>query len=163
LGGVRALLGKVSAESGVSQALFDWEWVERLRTYTGFASLLGWLLFSALGVAAVFTVAAITRIIALSRKEEIAILHFVGATPSSIRGPFVAGGTILGLLSGIIALFFLFVTHLALGSFSGDALLLKWVSNSFLSSCEQVGLVGVGALLGLVGGAFSLGSVEGWG
>lgn len=163
LGRVRALVDATAKEPGVSQVLFDWEWVQRLRTYSRFVALVGWLLFAALGVAAVFTVGAITRILALSRREEIAILHFVGATGLSIRGPFVAGGMVLGLAAGALSLLLLLASHLLLQSAAGgDALLLTWVSHAFLSGPDQAFLVAAGALLGTLGGAFSLGSLERW-
>ena len=160
---VRALVDATAKEPGVSQVLFDWDWVQRLRTYSRFVALVGWMLFVALGVAAVFTVGAITRILALSRREEIAILHFVGATGLSIRGPFIAGGMILGFVAGALALLLLFASHLLLHSAAGgDALLLTWVSRAFLGGGDQALLVLAGAVLGTVGGAFSLGSLERW-
>jgi cell division transport system permease protein len=163
LAAVRRLVQEASAQKGVTQVLFDWEWVEKLRTYSRFVSLVGWLLFGALGVAAVFTVAAITRILALSRREEIAILHFVGATSPTIRGPFIAGGLLLGLLSSLAALLLLALTHATLNRYVGqDAVLLAWVSRSFLSARDQILLVAAGTLLGALGGALSTGSSDYW-
>lgn len=163
LDGVRRLVKEASGEKGVSQVLFDWEWVEKLRTYSHFVSLIGWVLFAALGVASVFTVAAITRILALSRREEIAILHFVGATAPTIRGPFVAGGLMLGFLSALAALLLIALTHLLLQRSAGaDALLLAWVSHAFLSLRDQALLLAAGTALGALGGALSLGSSEHW-
>jgi len=160
---VRRLVDEAGTQPGVSQVLFDWDWVQRIRTYSRFVALIGWILFGALGVAAVFTVAAITRIIALSRREEIAILHFVGATGASIRGPFIAGGLLLGLLAGVLALVLLLACHAALRAAAGDeALFLQWVSAGFLVTRDQAVLLSIGALLGAVGGAASLGSLEHW-
>ena len=160
---VKALVDAASREAGVAQALFDWDWVARLRTYSRFVTLLGWILFGALGAAAVFTVAAITRILALSRREEIAILHFIGATDMSVRGPFVAGAAFLGFLAGLFALAMLSLSHAALHRVAGpDALFLTWISRSFLAAGDQALLVATGALLGAVGGASSLGSSEHW-
>ena len=89
---VRSLVARAAKEPGVAQVLFDWDWVDRLRVYSRFVGLLGWVLFGALGLAAVFTVAAICRIIALNRREEIVILHFVGATGSSISRMWLSQG-----------------------------------------------------------------------
>ena len=163
LASVKGLVQEASAQKGVTQVLFDWEWVEKLKTYSQFVSLVGWLLFFALGVAAVFTVAAITRILALSRREEIAILHFVGATSPTIRGPFVAGGLVLGFLSSWVALLLLALTHAALNRTVGqDAVLLTWISHAFLSVRDQFLLVAAGTVLGALGGALSTGSTEYW-
>ncbi len=161
---VHRLVAMAKKEKGVSQVIFDWEWVNKLKAYSKFVSFVGWLLFAALGAAALFTVAAITRILALSRREEIGILNFVGATTAGIRGPFVAGGAIMGLLSGFIALAGLFITHLALQHAAGaNALLLKWISGAFLPGTDQLLLLATGLLLGAVGGAVSIGSSEHWG
>jgi cell division transport system permease protein len=163
LAAVRRLVQDASAQKGVTQVLFDWEWVEKLKMYSRFVSLVGWLLFCALGVAAVFTVAAITRILALSRREEIAILHFVGATSPTIRGPFVAGGLLLGFLSALVALLLLALTHVALNRTAGqDAVFLAWISQAFLSARDQALLLAAGTLLGALGGALSIGSAEYW-
>lgn len=160
---VHGLVARISQKKGVDQVLFDWDWVNKLRIYTRFVSLVGWLLFAALGAAAVFTVAAITRILALSRREEIAILHFVGATPAGIRGPFLAGGALMGLLSGLLALVGLLATHVAMQRLSaGDTLLLTWLSHTFLPPMEQGALLGLGIVLGAIGGVVSLGSVDRW-
>lgn len=160
---IKTLVGNAAKEPGVSQALFDWDWVDKLRAYSRFVGILGWILFGALGAASVFTVSAITRILALSRREEIAILHFVGATNASIRGPFVAGGAMLGFFSGLAALLLLAACHLMLHQTAGgDALLVSWISRSFLSAWDQAGLVLLGAILGAAGGAFSIGSPEHW-
>jgi len=164
LSAVGALIDGAGGQEGVSQVLFDWDWVDRLRTYTRFAGLLGWLLSSALGLAALFIVAAIMKILALSRREEIAILHFIGGTAATIRGPFVAGGAILGLLSGLGALGLLALAHELLRRWGGEeAPILAWVSESPLPPAEQLLLVLGGLLLGGIGGALSLGSVRRWG
>jgi len=160
---VRALVNRAGRELGVAQVLFDWDWVERLRNYTRFAGFLGWILFAALGIAAVFTVAAICRIIALNRREEIAILHFVGATGTSIRGPFVVGGMLMGAFAAAGALLALYAAHVLLQrSVGADTLLLGWVSRGFLDAADQALLIGAGLVLGGLGGLTGLGSIEHW-
>lgn len=149
---------------GVNQVIFDWAWVQKLKYYSRFVSFIGWLLFAALGVAAVFTVASITRILALSRKEEIAILNLVGATPAAIRSPFIAGGALMGFWAGALALLLLLGAHLLLRMVEpGNALLLHWVSGAFLSGADQAFIILLGVALGALGGAVSLGFTENWG
>jgi cell division transport system permease protein len=160
---VRALVVRVGKLPGVAQVLFDWDWVDRLRSYTRFAEFLGWVLFGALGIAAVFTVAAICRIIALNRREEIAILHFVGATGASVRGPFVVGGMLMGAFAAAGALLAVVAAHLLLHRSAGsDTLLLGWVSRGFLDLGDQALLLGAGVVLGGLGGLTGLGSIERW-
>jgi len=161
---VRETIRRIEREEGVDEVLFDWDWVNRLRTYTRFAAFVGWVLFATLGFAALFTVAAIMRILALSRRDEIAILHFIGATGLTVRGPFVAGGALLGLLAGGVSLVLLALGHWLLRRDAGeDALLLTWISGTPLPWAEQAILAAGGALMGAVGGAVSLGSAKSWG
>lgn len=154
---VRRLIEEARRLEGVEQVLFDWDWVERLRDYNRFVRLLGGLLFAALSAAAVFTMAAVTRIIALSRKEEIAILRFVGATEWSLRGPFVAGGLLLGGLAGLLALAGLAGAHLLFAHFArGGALFLGYLSRRFLTPSETLLVLFLGMALSALGGGFSL-------
>jgi cell division transport system permease protein len=163
-GRVRRLTQAAALEPGVAQVLFDWEWVERLRTYTRFVSGVGWTLFAVLGGAALFTVAAITRILALSRREEIAVLHFMGATTTTVRGPFLAGGAALGLLAGVLALLLLAGAHTFLQHAAGPGTtFLAWISQAPLPPAEQFLLALSGCILGGLGGIASLGSSEHWG
>jgi cell division transport system permease protein len=46
-----------------------------------------------------------------SRREEIEVMHWVGAGPGFIRVPFYVEGLIQGLLGGGLAIFFLFLLH----------------------------------------------------
>ena len=143
---------------------FDWEWVERLKLYTRFVAGIGWTLFAVLGGAALFTVAAITRILALSRREEIAVLHFMGATATTVRGPFVAGGAAMGFLSGFCALGLLAAAHAFLHHAAGPGqAFLGWISQAPLPAAEQFLLIFSGCILGGLGGLVSLGSSEHWG
>lgn len=154
---VRRLIEEAQSLDGVEQVLFDWDWVEKLRDYNRFVRLLGGLLFAALSTAAVFTMAAVTRIIALSRKEEIAILRFVGATEGSLRGPFVAGGLLLGGLSGLLALTGLYGAHLLFTHFSrGGALFLGYLSRRYLAPSETLLVLFLGMALSALGGGLSL-------
>lgn len=154
---VRRLLEEARRLQGVEQVLFDWDWVEKLRDYNRFVRLLGGILFAALSAAAVFTMAAVTRIIALSRKEEIAILRFVGATEWSLRGPFVAGGLLLGGLSGLLALAGLAGVHLLFARFArGGALFLGYLSHRYLTPPEVLLVLCLGMALCALGGGFSL-------
>ncbi|MGC8763553.1 MAG: cell division protein FtsX [Acidobacteriota bacterium] len=154
---VRLLLEEARRLDGVDQVLFDWDWVEKLRDYNRFVRLLGGLLFAALSAAAVFTMAAVTRIIALSRKEEIAILRFVGATEWSLRGPFVAGGLILGGLAALLALAGLYAAHLLFFHFAkGGALFLGYLSRRYLTPSETLLVLSLGMALSALGGGLSL-------
>jgi len=163
VGRVRELIEKVRKVPGVEEAIFDWEWMDKLKTYSRFLAFLGWVLFAALGVASLFTVTAITRILALSRKEEIAVLYSLGATPASIRGPFVANGILIGLFSSALSLVFILATHIVIRrTMAGDNFVLLLLSKEFLNVSDQLALLAVGTIMGGAGGFLSLGSIHDW-
>lgn len=159
---VRKFIDDIKKREYIEEVVFDWQWLEKLKTYSRFFAFLGWLLFVALGISSLFTVTAITRIIALLRKEEIAILYSLGATPASIRGPFVTSGIIVGLFSSLISIIFLLTIHLLLRHFVEDSFILNILSKDFLSFIDQVNLIVVGSLMGGAGGFLSLGSIHDW-
>jgi cell division transport system permease protein len=160
---VKELIENVKRIPNVEEAIFDWEWMDKLKTYSRFLAFLGWLLFAALGVASLFTVTAITRILALSRKEEIAVLYSLGATPGSIRGPFVTNGILIGFISSIMALIFIFITHLIIRKTMADEnFILLLLSKDFLNFSDQFTLLLVGTVMGAAGGFLSLGSIHDW-
>ena len=146
----------------IDEVILDWQWLEKLKNYSKFLAFLGWLLFVALGISSLFTVTAITRIIALSRKEEITILYSLGATSSAIRGPFVTSGTIVGFFSSVISIIFLLFVHITIRHFVADTVVLNILSKNFLSFSDQVILLLVGSAMGGAGGFLSLGSIHDW-
>ncbi|MCX7829864.1 MAG: permease-like cell division protein FtsX [Acidobacteria bacterium] len=159
---IQNFINETKKQKEIEEVVFDWQWLEKLKTYSKFLAFLGWLLFVALGVSSLFTVTAITRIIALSRKEEIAILYSLGATPSAIRGPFITSGTIVGFLSSFLSIIFLLLVHISLRRFVSDAFILNLISKEFLTFSDQSILIIVGAIMGGAGGFLSLVSLHDW-
>ena len=87
----------------------------------------------------------------------------MGATASTIRGPFVAGGALLGTLAGLVAMSLLAATHAAIRHYAGEgALFLTWISSTPLPPVDQFYIILSGFLLGGVGGAISVSPSEHW-
>lgn len=159
---IKNFIAEAKKRQEIDEVILDWQWLEKLKNYSKFLAFLGWLLFVALGISSLFTVTAITRIIALSRKEEIAILYSLGATSSAIRGPFVTSGTIVGFISSMISIIFLLFVHILIRHFISDTVILNIISRSFLSIFDQMILLVVGSVMGGAGGFLSLGSIHDW-
>ncbi len=159
---IKNFIEEVKKREEIEEVVFDWQWLEKLKKYSQFLAFLGWLLFISLGISSLFTVTAITRIIALSRKEEISILYSLGATPFAIRGPFVTGGIAVGCLSGFISILVLLFVHILIRHFVSDLFILNLISKEFLLFSDQLMLIFVGAAMGGAGGFLSLGSVHDW-
>lgn len=67
-------------------------------------NLTGFWLFVILAVIALFVISNTIKLAMFSRKREINIMKFVGATDWFIRWPFVIEGLIIGLVAGAVAL-----------------------------------------------------------
>jgi Cell division protein len=67
-------------------------------------SIAGFWLFVILAVISLFIISNTIKLALFSRKREINIMKFVGATDWFIRWPFIVEGLIIGLISAVIAL-----------------------------------------------------------
>ena len=110
------------------------------------------LLLLALGAA--FTIANVVRLTILLHRDEIEILRLVGAPEFLIRGPFLLGGVLQGLLGGLAALGLLALAFRALLLFisATENVLLGVFVVRFLSPATCGLLVLGGVLAGLLGG-----------
>ncbi len=87
------------------------EWVETFSVLVHILRLTQWILGGLLLIAIVFITSNTLQLTISSRREEIEIMHWVGASPSFIRVPFYVEGLIQGLLGGVLAILFLFLLH----------------------------------------------------
>lgn len=67
-------------------------------------SMTGFWLFIIMAVISLFIISNTIKLALFSRKREVNIMKFVGATDWFIRVPFIIEGVILGILAGLIAL-----------------------------------------------------------
>lgn len=87
------------------------EWVETFSALVHILRLTQWILGGLLLIAIVFITSNTLQLTISSRREEIEVMHWVGAGPGFIRVPFYVEGLIQGLLGGGLAIFFLFLLH----------------------------------------------------
>jgi cell division transport system permease protein len=85
------------------------EWVEGFSSLVHIFRLTQWVLGGLLLVAMLFIISNTLQLNIASRREEIEIMHWVGASPSLIQVPFYIEGMIQGLLGAGLALLFLFL------------------------------------------------------
>ena len=123
---VEALVGNLRAAPGASDVRYDREWLGRLTGVVRGIRIAGIVLVAILTVAAAMTVANVVRLAAVARRDEIEIMHLVGAPYAYVRGPFVAEGVLQGgagallALAGLAAGFYLF--RLRFGAATAEAL-----------------------------------------
>ena len=87
------------------------EWVETFSILVQLLRFTQWILGGLLLIAIVFITSNTLQLTISSRREEIEVMHWVGASPAFIRIPFYVEGFIQGLLGSGLAVFFLFIFH----------------------------------------------------
>jgi len=87
------------------------EWVETFSSIVHILRVTQWILGGLLLAAMTFIIANTLQLTIANRREEIEIMHLVGASPAFIQVPFYLEGIIQGLLGAglaMLALFFLY-------------------------------------------------------
>ncbi len=134
----------------------DRDWVRQLEAALEVIGAVGLALVAVLMLAAVFTIASVIRLTAYLYRDEIGIMRLVGATELFIRGPFYVEGLLQGLLGGTLAVSSLYGTYRLLVPHTPRSWLAGALTSSFLAPRDQVLLVALGALAGVVGAVSSL-------
>jgi cell division transport system permease protein len=107
------LVSRLLATDGVSDVRYDQQWLDRLLGGVRLVRTAGLILSGVLVIAAALTVANVVRLSLVARREEIDIMHLVGAPPAYVRGPFVMEGVFQGGLGALLAIAALGLVFLA--------------------------------------------------
>lgn len=146
--GVRTVAAAATDAPIVEDVRFGADWLDKvflLRRVAGAASL---VLGATFMLVAALIIGAAVRISIFARREEIEIMHLVGAADRFIRGPFLLEGLFTGILGGAAALG---GTYLVYRILSGRVVALSWMPPEWVAA----GLAG-GALLGMFASAFAV-------
>lgn len=146
-----ALAAALAALPETDQVRRDAVWRERLDRWLAFGERAVWVLGALLGLGALLVVGNTVRLDIQNRREEIAVLHLLGATDGFVRRPFLYLGAWYGLAAGALALGVLTAAELALRQ------PLKALAESYGSAFSFAGLPPLQASAVLAGAA-----VLGW-
>lgn len=97
------LAEKAGALSGIEDVKYYKETVDKLMSATKFVQLAAIVIMVFLIIVSVVVVSNTIKLTVFNRAREISIMKYVGATNWFIRGPFLAEGIIIGLLSAGIS------------------------------------------------------------
>ncbi len=144
---------------GVDDVHYDAILVNRLSAFVGLARGLAMVLGIVLAVASGFTIANVIRLSVYSREDEIEIMRLVGASKAFIRGPFLVEGSLSGALGGLLASALLaLVLERVVEAMRGANLGATLAPT--LGSVDVAALIGIGAVVGLIGSFVSLGKLR---
>jgi len=146
---VRAVADRIASYEFVEDVAFGEEWVEKLYRVRTVASVVGLVLGTAFGLVAIIIIGATIRMAVLARSREISIMRLVGATDGFIRLPFLLEGLVKGILGGAAALLLTWLASSMVDRY--------FVETVFFDASLAIAGIAAGALIGLVGSAFSVG------
>lgn len=156
--GMAVVVESLDGLAGVADLSSGQDWVEGYLRALALVRGLGLGLGTILALATLLIVANTIRLAVVARRDEIAILSLVGASPGFVRAPFLLEGLLQGAIGGALALVLLFgLFRLVLPGFAfGLELVLGGAVPSFFSGAQALALVAGGALLGVLGAGGAL-------
>lgn len=110
----------ISAMSDVYYVRASYDFVEFLRELRRIVSLVSSAIIVALVIVSMIMISNTTKASVFSRREEIQIMKYVGATNAFIRMPFFVEGMVIGLFSGIGAFIITWICYRAIYNVMSD-------------------------------------------
>jgi cell division transport system permease protein len=155
---VKAVTEALRGLAGVAEVGGGNEWIEGYAQAVALIRGVAFAIGAVLALATLLIVGSTIRLSIYARRDEIEILRLVGASRSYVAAPFLLEGLLEGVAGGVLALGLLFGLWTSVGRLLGGGLtlLIGDTPPQFLSASGCGWLVGVGALLGLVGSAAAL-------
>jgi len=148
----------VSDSPAVEEIRYDQAFLDRLDGLLDIARWGGAGLGAIVLSAVAFVVAGVLRLTVHARRDEIEIMHLVGAPPMLVRGPFLVAGLVQGLAGGALALFFVEaarrVAHAYAGA--GSSGLLDVLAGHPLALAPAGLITALGVSLGLASAWFAV-------
>jgi cell division transport system permease protein len=155
------LMNELRALPGVEDIQFNRRWADRIRALGRLSDVVGLFVGGLLVLVSIAVVSGAVRLNILGRREEIDMLHLVGATNGYIRSPFLLEGLILGAAGGAAAAGLVTLSAHLFPLYLGESLgaLQDLIGFEPLTAAQFVGLVAGGGIAGLLGSLAALGRV----
>ncbi|MFR9239151.1 MAG: permease-like cell division protein FtsX [Clostridium baratii] len=146
-----AVTNAVKDLSGVESIGNQQDLINTITKVVNGIKVVGAVLFIILVGVAIFLIMNTTKLTVYSRRREVGIMKFVGATDWFIRWPFIIEGMIIGLIGSVISTFFVFLVYKGFVS---------WISSKVLYvSLINVSYIGTALLWEFALGGLIVGGV----
>lgn len=152
-----AIKQRLTNSPGVAEVISADEAVQQIAAIRDGLRVFFWVLATALGVAAVALIANTIHMAIYARREELEIMHLVGASNWFVRTPFLIEGVVEGVLGSGLAV----ATGIGLYNLARDRLsdlpefINLSIDNAFLLQWGML-MIGFGAVVGIIGSGISL-------
>ena len=143
--------------TGVESITNQQELIEKISNVVDFVQILGIVLFFVFIGVSIFLIMNTIKLAVYSRRREVGIMKFVGATDWFIRWPFVIEGMIIGAVGSLLATAILyFIYRGVFGFIASNLLIANLVSVSFVLTTLLGGFLLGGIVVGAIGSIAAL-------
>jgi cell division transport system permease protein len=154
---IKDIIAEVDGMTGIKKVKDDVQLVNQITSFTNGMKLVGAIIMIILMPVSLFLIMNTIKLAVFSRRKEIGIMKYVGATDAFIRWPFVIEGMIIGLFgTGIAVLLlnnlYILVFNKLTGMIKGGTMI---APDQILTSVTIYFLIG-GCFIGILGSMLSL-------
>ena len=143
--------------TGVESITNQQELIEKISRVVDFVQILGVVLFFVFIGVSIFLIMNTIKLAVYSRRREVGIMKFVGATDWFIRWPFVIEGMIIGAVGSLLATAILyFIYRGVFGFIASNLLIANLVPVSFILTTLLGGFLLGGIVVGAIGSIAAL-------
>ena len=147
----------VESMTGVESITNQQELIEKISSVVDFIQILGIVLFFVFIGVSIFLIMNTIKLAVYSRRREVGIMKFVGATDWFIRWPFVIEGMIIGAIGALLASAILyFIYRGVFGFIASNLLVANLIPTTFVLSTLMGGFLVGGILIGAIGSIAAL-------
>lgn len=152
-----AVADSVSDMTGVESVENDQELINKIASFTKAIRWVGVVLFIILVGVSLFLIINTIKLTVFSRRREVGIMKFVGATDWFIRWPFIIEGVIIGLLGAVLSNIVLYSSYSVLFSvLSKQLITMTLVAPSYVLTVMLGEFIIGGILIGAFGSFIAL-------
>lgn len=98
------VVNSIKTLDGVEEVKYDKDVIDKLLIFANYIRVGGIIVIAILVFVSVFIISNTIKLTVASRRREINIMKYVGATNDYIRGPFIIEGVLFGLIGAIISI-----------------------------------------------------------
>jgi len=142
---------------GIESISNDKEFINKIISISKNVKWIGIALFILMILISIFLISNTIKLTIYSRRKEIGIMKFVGATDWFIRWPFIIEGAVIGLsgaISANVLLYYLYTVVFV--KINENLLLVNLLSPSYITQTLQWQFILVGIFIGALGSSWSL-------
>lgn len=154
---ISVVVNKVNGLSGIEKIADGRDTVNKIIKVTSTVKWLGIVILFVLIVVSLFLISNTIKITVFSRRREIGIMKFIGATDWFIRWPFVLEGMVIGLIGAVISLIVMYFGYSCVYSnVSQNMQFFNLVKPSSINQYISFLFILIGMLIGIAASIISL-------